>query len=389
MPTRRLPIGEQHKNLPIQYVMKIMHNTISRTLIKPICLILLYVVLALQATSLHAAVIIQYHHVDDSTPPVTSVTTKQFSEHMQYLADNDFDVWPLPKIIHALQNKKPLPDRVIAITFDDGYKSVLTNAVPLLRKHHFPYTIFVNTELINQSQEFMSWKQLHQLKNEGATIANHTASHAHLVRQRKNESYFEWSKRIEEEMMQAEDAIKHQLGDSPGLLAYPYGEYNNLIKLIAKKHNLVGFAQHSGAFNHNVDWQAVPRFAFNKNYAEMRGFANKVNSLPMPMLSAIAKDNRGEPLDEPLLPRHSKRPKLKLTLESAELAQRVQCFATGQGQLDTEANKATVTVQPSQNLPVGRSRINCTAPSGQADRFYWYSHFFMRKTDGNEWYEEP
>jgi peptidoglycan/xylan/chitin deacetylase (PgdA/CDA1 family) len=347
------------------------------------------VALLLQVTSLRAAVIIQYHHVDKNTPAVTSVTPQQFTEHMQYLADNNFNVWPLPKIIHALKSKQSLPDKVVAITFDDGYKSVLSNATPVLRKHGFPYTIFVNTELINQSQDFMSWKQLQQLNSEGASIANHTTAHSHLVRQRTNESYFEWYKRIEKEIIQAEAEIKNQLGETHGLLAYPYGEYNDLVKLITKKHELVGFAQHSGAFDHRVDWQAVPRFAFNKMYAEMEGFTNKVNSLPMPLVSAVALDSRGNPLQDPLIPRHSHRPTLKLTLESTELAQRLQCFASGQGRVPGEVDQATVTLQLQQDLPVGRSRINCTAPSNQAGRFYWYSHFFMRKTDDNQWYEEP
>ena len=370
-------------------MVKGMHNIIARTLTPPLGLIILSVILLLQATSLSAAVIIQYHHVDDKTPPITSVTVQQFAEHMRYLADNDFNVWPLPDIIHALKNNAPLPDKVIAITFDDGYKSVLENAVPLLRKYHFPYTIFVNTDLIGHSRDFMSWKQLHQLNKEGATIANHTTAHSHLVRQRPEEGYYQWSQRIENEITQAEAEINKQMGESPGLLAYPYGEYNNLIKLIAKKHKLVSFAQHSGAFDHRVDLQAIPRFAFNQMYAEMDGFADKVNSLPMPLVSVSARDHRRELLEEPLIPHNSHRPILKLTLDSAELARRVQCFATNQGLVPSEVDDTTVSLQLQQDLPVGRSRINCTAASDQTGRFYWYSHFFMRKTEDNEWYGEP
>lgn len=366
-----------------------MHNTITRTLAAPISAILLLTTLLLQTTLLQAAVIIQYHHVDDSTPPVTSVTPEQFSQHMQYLADNDFTVWPLPKIIHALRNKQSLPDKVIAITFDDGYKSVHSNAIPVLRKHRFPYTIFINTDLIDHSKEFMSWQQLQQLNSEGATIANHTTAHSHLVRQREDESYLQWQQRIEEEITRAETVIRQKLEESPQLLAYPYGEYNSTIKLMARTHDLIGFAQHSGAFDENVDWQAVPRFAFNQMYADLEGFADKVNSLPMPLLSVTARDHRGEPLEEPLIPPHSHRPTLRLSLQSAELANRVQCFASGQGRVPGKVDGITLTVNLQQDLPVGRSRINCTAPSEQAGRFYWYSHFFMRKTEDNEWYDEP
>lgn len=45
-------------------------------------------------------------------------------------------------------------------------------------------------------------------------------------------------------------------------------------------------------------------------------------------------------------------------------------------------------VTPGQNLAVGRNRYNCTAPSEQAGRYYWYSHnFFRREADGG-WYPD-
>jgi peptidoglycan/xylan/chitin deacetylase (PgdA/CDA1 family) len=336
-----------------------------------------------------AAVVIQYHHIADDTPAITSVSVKLFRQHMGYLADNDFKVWPLPKLVKALREGRALPDKVIAITFDDGYRSVYTHALPVLRRHGFPFSVFVTTRLVGSSEDFISWDELREAAAQGATIANHTASHPHLVRRLDNESEGNWQQRIEQEISEAEKAIGEHMGDSVKLLAYPYGEYDTRVEQIARDLGLVGFGQQSGAFDHNADWQALPRFAFGGPYGAMAGFIDKVNSLPMPRVDVKVMDDQGRQLVDPLLPPNVRRPVLSLQLPSTELAQRVSCFASGQGRIDVQVAGSSISARPGEDLPVGRSRINCTAPSGQANRFYWYSRFFMRRQADGSWYAEP
>lgn len=342
-----------------------------------------------KATLIEAAVIIQYHHIDDNTPAVTSVKPELFSQHMDYLDDQGFNIWPLPRMIEALKNGHSLPDKVVAITFDDGYSSVYTQAWPILRKHGFPFTVFVNTDRVGSSRDFMNWEQLLELSSKGATIANHSADHPHLVRHREGESQQQWHARINEQIVTAEKRIQQKIGYSAGLFAYPYGEYDRRVESIVRELGLIAFAQHSGAFDGQVDWQAVPRFAFGGHYADMAGFIDKVNSLAMPLAETYVIDEQGNRLDDPVLPVSVTRPRLILHLSSAEVAQGLQCFASGQGRIDIHVSGNRVTASLLVDLPVGRSRINCTAASKQAGRFYWYSQFFMRKNEDGSWYQEP
>jgi len=338
---------------------------------------------------LRAAVVIQYHHIDDDTPAITSVPLKLFEQHMDYLADHDFKVWPLPRLISTLRQGRPLPDKVIAITFDDGYSSVYRNALPVLRRHGFPFTVFVTTRLVGSSSDFMNWEQLREAAAQGGSIGNHTASHPHLVRLRENETQQHWQQRIAQEISTAEKTIRDHMGHSEKLLAYPYGEYDSRVENIARRLGLVGFGQQSGAFDDHADWQALPRFPFGGDYGAMKSFIDKVNSLPMPLEDAYVSDARGRRLADPLLPLDTRRPTLNLLLTSPELAKAVQCFASGQGRIVTRVDGRRVATRPEDALPVGRSRINCTAASGRPGRFYWYSQFLMRKQDDGRWYREP
>ena len=99
------------------------------------------------------AVILQYHHVSDSTPASTSISPKQFEVHLQYLKDNNFKVVVLSELIEGIKNQQTLPDKSVAITFDDAYIDVLTQAKPILDKFSFPYTIFVNPGIINRNEK--------------------------------------------------------------------------------------------------------------------------------------------------------------------------------------------------------------------------------------------
>jgi hypothetical protein len=157
---------------------------------------------------------------------------------------------------------------------------------------------------------------------------------------------------------------------------------------IAHELGLVAFTQLSGAFDDSVDLQAIPRFAFGGRYGEMKEFIDKVNSLPMPLADVVIKDEHGRILKEPLLPVGSKRPVMLLRLRSSDIAKHIQCFATGIGRIKVHTNNDVVTTDLQADLPVGRSRINCTAPSTQPGRYYWYSRMFMRKNDDGSWYQE-
>lgn len=335
-----------------------------------------------------AAVILQYHHIDTATPSLTSTSPELFAEHLAYLHEHNFQVIPLDEMLERVLSGDDLPSKVVAITFDDGYSSVAEYAAPVLERYEFPYAIFVNPDLIGNSSDFLSWSQLEDLQSRGALVANHTLDHPHLVRREADESSAQWEARIRQQIEEAEHQIEDNLGESHRFLAYPYGEYDRAVERILEDLGFIGLAQQSGAFDARVDQQAIPRYAFGGSYGGMDDFITKVNTLPLPWTAVSTRDEGGDALDDPLLPAGVARPQLLIELESPQLAQQINCYASGQGALAMERDGNTVRTRPNADLPVGRSRINCTAPSSDSGRFYWYSEFFMRRNPDGSWYEE-
>ncbi len=101
-----------------------------------------------------AAVLLQYHHIDNNTPPITSTSPEDFARHLEYIASAGLEVVPLADIA---ANQETTSDNRLAITFDDAYENLLTHAVPLLAERGWPFTIFVATQYVGQ-HGYLSWQ---------------------------------------------------------------------------------------------------------------------------------------------------------------------------------------------------------------------------------------
>ncbi|GIU38772.1 polysaccharide deacetylase family protein [Shewanella schlegeliana] len=343
----------------------------------------LLALLALTGFSAHATVILQYHHVSDSTPAITSVTPAQFKEQMQYLAENNFNVVPLSTVVESIKAKKALPAKTIAITFDDGYRSIANTAHPILKQYKFPYTLFVSVEpILKEYGEMMSWQQLITLSEEGAEIANHSWGHEHLIRKLTGETDAQWLARIESNILRTENEIAKATGQNLKMLAYPYGEYNQQIEDMLEKHGFVAFGQQSGAAGPYSPLTALPRFPVAGVYADLNSLKVKLHSLNMPVLAQTNSN--------PELAQGQWRPEIKVTLDMSDInASQLMCFIQGQGAKKPNwISDNEFSIQAELDLPAGRSRYNCTAPSKSKGSYYWFSQPWVRPKSNGQWIAE-
>lgn len=346
---------------------------------------LLAIALTVLSTAILAqshATVLMYHHVATDTPPATSETPARFREQMDYLSKKGFNVLPLTEIVRRLQSGEALPERAIAISFDDGYRSVCNEAYPLLKARGWPFTVFVNTEALDRKlRPYCSWEQLREMRQHGVTIANHSVTHAHMGNKLPGESAEAWEKRVREEISIASARIKAETGDDNKLFAYPFGEYSGELKTIVAEIGLIGFGQHSGPIGKNSDFLALPRFALALDYGTPANFALRVNAEPFPSTVIEAPDIP--------LPYDHDRPELRLVMPASyPQGGKLQCYGTGQGAIPINAADSahTLNVKSTVAIPVGRSRYNCTQPTGKGN-YYWYTQPWFRLQKDGYWRE--
>ena len=291
---------------------------------------------------------------------------------MNFIEEHQFQVWPLEKIVDYLQNKRPIPDKVVAITIDDAYLSVYQIAYPLLQQRGWPFTVFVSSDYLDKGySSYMSWDELKDMVNNGVSVGNHSTSHDHLIDRKRDENYEAWLTRVAEEIFNAEYRIEQMTGYRTKLYAHPYGEYNNVLAKYIGDLGYVSFSQHSGALGENSDFNALPRFPISENYSDMFAFKHKLYSLPMPV-------EKVEPKEVVTI---LSMPSMRITLDRdlMESKYSLVCFASGQGAIHaTWLNEKQFVVKAHKPFSLRRSRYNCTIRDHKSDRFFWYSHLWIK-----------
>ncbi len=181
--------------------------------------------------------ILTYHSIDDSGS-VVSTSRKTFQKQMRSLSESSFNVISLNAIMDCLHENRPLPSRALAITFDDGYRNVYTEAFPVLEKHGFGATVFLISDYCGKDSDWpgnspsferrplLSWSEIEEMRRHGFEFGAHTATHPDLTRVSIQQA--------EREITGSKAEIEDRLGVEARCFAYPYGKYNSEVQEIVR-----------------------------------------------------------------------------------------------------------------------------------------------------------
>jgi peptidoglycan/xylan/chitin deacetylase (PgdA/CDA1 family) len=180
-----------------------------------------------------AALVLCYHTVAKRAFSPYTVSLSDFAAQMDWLAQRGYRVVPLSVIAGSLAARSALPDSLVAITFDDGYESVYSCAWPVLKKHGFPFALFIYPGFIGKGHGSLDWGQAVEMAAAGVEIGSHSMSHPVLTRRqgRPDGVYQRW---LAQELRGSRDSIAARLGRPARYLAYPFGAFDRMIEDAAK-----------------------------------------------------------------------------------------------------------------------------------------------------------
>jgi len=189
----------------------------------------------LKAEGYQTVPILVYHNFSKKGSDKTAVSQDDFEAQMKYLKQNGYHVVSIDQLLDFINYKEQIPEKSIVITFDDAWRSIFDIALPILIKYGFTATFFIYTDFIGGGKA-MTWKQIETLSKIGFDIQCQTKTHRNLAVPKKNESFKEYLHSIEMEISYPKQLIKNNLNIDCKYLAYPYGETNNLVISMLKKH---------------------------------------------------------------------------------------------------------------------------------------------------------
>jgi peptidoglycan/xylan/chitin deacetylase (PgdA/CDA1 family) len=189
-------------------------------------------------------IVFGYHRFEKKVrQPDTEITPEAFEAQMKELQDHKIPLIGMQDLLAWKRGEKTIPPRAAIITIDDGYKSGYEVAWPILKKYGYPVTLFIYTEGIKGGKygggEAMSWEQLAEMRDAGADIEAHSATHQDLrkpydkVTKRKlnPEEYTEW---LNGEVAGSKATLEQKLGIKVNCFAVPFEYYNDRVKEAVK-----------------------------------------------------------------------------------------------------------------------------------------------------------
>jgi peptidoglycan/xylan/chitin deacetylase (PgdA/CDA1 family) len=170
------------------------------------------------------ALIVTYHSVEPGPAPLC-IEPERFRAHLSRLAELEATVLTVAEVAEALR-RDDLPERAVALTFDDGYRSVARIAAPLMAEHGFRGTIFAIAGRLGGHSDWdtqpdraprlplATAAELRQLAADGFEIGSHTVTPRPLSKLSEPE--------LRHELEDSRSMLEEAVGTPVGSIAYPY-----------------------------------------------------------------------------------------------------------------------------------------------------------------------
>lgn len=188
--------------------------------------------------------ILMYHSIEKCDPRIDrmglAVHPDDFYMQMRYLSDNAFKVIGLDELSCLVSGKEHIPDKSVIITYDDGYRSILENAAPILKNFGFTAVLFLNIDFLEKKipcnfywhgWPILNWPEARLLAQAGVSLGSHGLTHVRLAS-------FD-ARRINEEIAESKTRIEKNTGVIVNSFSYPNGSFDHRVKLALRQSGFV------------------------------------------------------------------------------------------------------------------------------------------------------
>jgi peptidoglycan/xylan/chitin deacetylase (PgdA/CDA1 family) len=178
-----------------------------------------------------------------------------FRFQMWYLRTVGFKVVSLHEILSFIKGNLS-DERMVALTFDDGYSDFYDNAYPVLKMYRYPSTVFLVTDFIgkenlwdyqelNIRKRLLDWDQIIEMREHRVAIGSHTRKHPFMNKLSIGE--------IENELFGSKAALEERLNLPVEFFCYPYGHYDERAVATAKRAGYIGATTMNRGLIHRGD----------------------------------------------------------------------------------------------------------------------------------------
>lgn len=211
--------------------------------------------------------VLLYHSVANEVEPGFrrwSVHPDLFAAHLGYLRDRGYVPVTVTQLAAAIADRgRGLPERPVAITFDDGLADFYTGAWPILRRYEFRSTLYVVTGYVGGASRWlaaegegnrpmMTWAQVNEVCADGVDCGAHSHTHPQLDTLSLDS--------VRTEIVLSKEMLERNLGRPATSFAYPHGYYSANVRRLVQE---AGFSSACGV-KHAMSALTDDRFALSR-----------------------------------------------------------------------------------------------------------------------------
>ena len=224
--------------------------------------------------------ILMYHEIFPIPKPKykLSVSAEAFERQMRFLKTNHYNVLPLEKLADLVRDKKKIPPRTLAITFDDGYLNNYFYAFPILKKYNLPATIFI---IVSEAGRYndqlgvrdrLNWDEIKAMRDSGMiTFGSHGLGPDPLTK-------IESEQDLKKEVFDSKKILEEKLGGKINQFSYPEGRFNDKIRqLVIDAGYTLAVATRPGRTYPNNDVFALKRLKISESANNLFILAVKIS----------------------------------------------------------------------------------------------------------------
>ena len=213
--------------------------------------------------------ILIYHSISNDESSL-SLSINEFEKHIIYLKDRNFKTINFDQINNTQEKQ-------IIITFDDGYKDLISSVLPILKKHNFNATCFVVSSLLGKKnmwdigkknfiqKDLMNLNDIREWVDNGMFIGSHSHNHLDLTSLNND--------KITNELTYSKKILEDKIGVKIKNFSYPYGKVNNLVYQKTREIFEKATTTNRGRFDiNNHDFHLIPRIDMGKNLSIFKIF---------------------------------------------------------------------------------------------------------------------
>lgn len=230
--------------------------------------------------------VLGYHDFSADLPETAMrMRPSKFREQMGRLRQQGITVISLDDFLAWKAGRKTLPERCALITLDDGWRTVHSEALPILKEFGYPYTLFLYKNYIDGGGKALTTAMIREMLKHGASIGSHSVSHPYpaTIKAQKKKGTHAFDAFLRKEFGESKRFIESKFPGSITAYAYPGGFVTDEMLPLADEFGYAAlFTVLPGKITRESDTKKLPRYMILGNNDRIFEIATTFrNALPI------------------------------------------------------------------------------------------------------------